>query len=334
MFIKNVQETALLETLDASDDCPHRPTNDPGWQESSLFVWHDLEAGVGGFWRLGQEPVVQELNSCFGMFSADGARFRSNVTGVPMTPGDRGETHMGWGDQLRVDLDRLSIAADFPDCEASLTFNDFFPRYDYSALVKGPTMPDGAAHHFEVAGSVTGSVRLGDREIVVNALGYRDRSWGPRAWGTLRSTRWWPTVFGPDLSAHVLAVVTESGHYLKFGYVMRDGTPIAIVDSEILVTLESDALSPVAGAARLTLENGEHLDLRCERSDGVLLHVRGYTAVECIGTARLGNRIGMSNLEVSTNPTGGNRPPVYAIGANAGEGFSRRQDSRLHYPEK
>ncbi len=312
-----------LPTFAAADDCPHAPTDDPSWQESALFVWHDLEARVGGFWRLGQEPVVQALNSCFGMFTADGTRFRSNVTGVPMAPADRGDTHMGWGRELRVDLDRLAISADFPDCQAALTFTDFHPRYEYTTLVKGPPMPDGTAHHFEVAGSVTGTVRLADREIAVNALGYRDRSWGPRTWGTLRSTRWWPTVFGPDLSAHVLGVVTESGHYMKFGYVMRDGKPTAIVDSEILVALESDALSPRSGTARLTLETGEHLDLSCQRSDGVVLHVRGYTAVECIGTARLGDRIGMSNLEVCTNPTGGNRQPVLAIGANNGQGLSR-----------
>lgn len=314
----------MLIALDPSADCPHLPTGDPSWQESSLFVWHDLDAGVGGFWRLGQEPVVQELNSCFGLFTSDGARFRSNVTGVPMNAGDRGETHMGWGSHLRVDLDQLKVAADFPECEAALTFTDFFPRYDYAALVKGPQMPDGTAHHFEVAGSVTGTVRIGNREIAINALGYRDRSWGPRQWGTLRSTRWWPTVFGPDLSAHVLGVVTESGHYLKFGYVMRDGHPLAIVDSEILVTTESDALSPVTGAARLILENGERLDLSCQRSDGVMMHVRGYTAVECIGTARIGDRVGMSNLEVATNPTGGNRPPAFVSGANAQDGLSQR----------
>jgi len=313
-----------LPLFDAAADCPHAPTDDPSWQESALFVWHDRAAGVGGFWRLGQEPVVSALNSCFGIFTADGQRFRSNVTGVAMAAADRGETHMGWGSQLRVDLDRLHIRADFPDCEASLTFSDFHPRYDYIPLVKGPPMPDGTAHHYEVAGSVTGNVRIGDREIRVEALGYRDRSWGPRSWGTLRSTRWWPAVFGPDLSVHVLNVVTESGHFLKFGYVLRDGRPLAITDSEMLVTLESDALTPRSGTARFTLDNGETMDLSCDRADGVVMHVRGYTAVECIGTARLGDRIGMSNLEVCTNPTGGNRPPVHAIGANLTDGLSRR----------
>ncbi|MGF7150228.1 hypothetical protein FHS96_003886 [Sphingomonas zeicaulis] len=314
-----------LPAFTAADDCPHDPGAEASWQESALFVWHDREAGVGGFWRLGQEPVVQALNSCFALFTDDGTRFRSNVTGVPMAASDRGDRHMGWGNALRVELDSLQIAADFADCTATLRFEDFHPRYDYMALVKGPPMPDGTAHHFEVAGRMTGTVRLGDREIVVDALGYRDRSWGPRSWGSLRSTRWWPSVFGPDLSAHVLAVVTEGGQYLKFGYILRDGVPLAIVDSEILVTMESDALSPRGGTAHILLETGETLEIGCDRADGVAMHVRGYTAVECIGIARLGDRIGMSNLEVSTNATGGNRPPVLAIGANGVDGLSVRK---------
>jgi hypothetical protein len=313
-----------LPIFDAAHDCPHTPSEDPTFQESSLFVWHDLKAGVGGFWRLGQEPVVRALNSCFGMFTADGLRFRTNVTGIPMAPGDRGETHMGHGDALRVDLDRLAITASFPDCEAALRFEDFHPRYDYIALVNGPPMPDGTSHHFECAGRMTGRVRIGDRQIEIDALGYRDRSWGPRAWGLLRSTRWWPCIFGPDLSAHVLAVVTEQGRYMTLGYVLRDGTPYAMTRSEIVATIDADALSPRSGHARFTLENGETHEMHHEPSDGIVLHVRGYTAVESIGTVRWGERIGMSNLEVCTNPTGGTKPPVFTLGANNGEGLSRR----------
>jgi hypothetical protein len=310
--------------LDVSADCPHQPSNDPSWQESSLFVWHDLEAGVGGFWRLGQEPVAGALNSCFGVFTADGLRFRSNVTGVPMAASDRGETFMGWGSQLRVDLDALAIRADFPDCEARLQFDDFFPRYDYIKMVSGDKMPEGTAHHIEVAGRMTGSLRIGNREIALHALGYRDRSWGPRDWGFLRGTRWWPCVFGPDLSLHTLIALTRDGTLMKVGYLMRDGRPIPLRDADVLVSLDSDALSPRGGSAHVTLANGEQLDVSCEVTDGIILHVRGYTAVEAIGTARLGDRVGMSNLEVSTNAGGGTSAPVLALGANLGDGLSQR----------
>src|SRR3546814_20151159 len=84
-----------------ADERTHRLEDEPLWEESSLFVWDDSEAGVGGYWRLGQEPVVGAVNSCFGVFTHGGLRFRSNVTGAPLAPADRGEAHMGWGPHLR-----------------------------------------------------------------------------------------------------------------------------------------------------------------------------------------------------------------------------------------
>jgi hypothetical protein len=310
-----------IATHEAADDCPHSPGTDPSFQESSLFVWHDLPAGVGGFWRLGQEPVIGELNSCFGIFTSGGVRFRSNVTGVPMNRGDRGETHMGWGPALRVDLDTLSVKANFPDLQASLRFEDFFPRFDWFALLKRPVPP---SHHFEVAGRMAGRIVIGGREIEINALGYRDRSWGPRSWGGMRGTRWWPSVFGPDLCLFLTASLHEPNHYGSYGYMIRDGVPQTLTDVDIGAMLDSDAISPRSGVGRFTMSDGQVGALHHERADGVVLHVRGYSAVESIGTARWGDRVGMSNLEVCTNPAGGNQPPILTLGANNGEGLSRR----------
>jgi len=312
-----------IHVFDAADNHPHPPGPALSWQESALYCWYDRTAGLGGFLRLGQEVNAGALNCCFGLFD-DEQRFRANVSGVPMVRSDRGDTHMAWGQHIRIDLDTNAITADFPDCEARLRFDDFFPAYDYAGLVGGPPLPDGTPHHLEVGGRLTGTVRLGDREIAVDALGYRDRSWGPRNWAIMRSTRWWPCVFGPDLTIHVLGCVMAPGTLLRCGYVMRNRTPLAIAESDILVTTGTDAISPISGASRLVLENGETLELSCEVRDGIVLHARGYTAVESIGVARLGDRIGMSNLEVCTNPTGGHEPPIITTGANNGLGLSRR----------
>lgn len=310
-----------IAIIDAAQDCTHESENDPNFQESALFVWHDLNAGVGGFWRLGQEPVRGELNSCFGIFTSGGTRFRSNVTGAPMTATDRGPTHMGWGPQLRVDLDTLTLNVDFPECQASLRFQDFFPRYDWFALLKRPAAP---SHHFEVAGQMTGRVQIGESRVNIDALGYRDRSWGPRRWDGMRGTRWWPSVFGSDLCVFLTASVHEPANHGSYGYMIRDGIPQTLTDVNIGVMLDSDAISPRSGLGRFTLPNGESCELQHQRTDGVMLHVRGYTAIESIGTVRWGERIGMSNLEVSTNPAGGSKPPVLVLGANSDEGLTRR----------
>lgn len=306
------------------DDRPHQAGDDPLWQESSLFVWHDLAAGVGGFWRIGQEPVAGATNSCFGVFTAAGLRFRSNVSGVALSTADRGEAHMGWGPHLNVEFDGgAKITANFPDCEAELHFADFHPRFDYHAIAMPGRQLSGAANHFEVSGRMTGTIRIGDQNLTVNALGYRDRSWGIRDWSQTRGTRWWPCVFGPDLTTHVIHLVRDDA-VLKVGYVWRDGQTIAIVDSDVVVGLESDALTPRWGKGTLTLANGETLSIACDRADGIVMHVRGYTAVETIGTATLGARRGMSNLEVCTNAAGGRLPPLFASGSNLHDGLSQR----------
>jgi len=131
------------------------------------------------------------------MFTHDGLRFRSNVTGVPLEKGDRGEAHMGWGERLRVDFDGgATIRADFPDCEARLRWEDFHPRFDYHSIAMPGQRLEDAAHHFEVSGRMTGRVRIGDRELEIDALGYRDRSWARRDWSTSRGTRCGPACSG------------------------------------------------------------------------------------------------------------------------------------------
>jgi hypothetical protein len=98
-----------------------------------------------------------------------------------------------------------------------------------------------------------------------------------------------------------------------------------MTEADIAVTLDYDAIGPRAGHARFTLEDGSTGELTHERTDGVLLHVRGYSAVESIGWTRWGDRIGMSNLEVCTNPTGGTKPPVVVFGASCEDGLTRRR---------
>jgi hypothetical protein len=306
----------------------HETNGDPFFQESNLMVWYDLDQGLGGFWRIGQEAVRGELNSCFGVFTDDGLRFRSNVTGAPMVEGDRGPMHMSWGDRLRVDLDTLTLTADFPECRAKLRFEDFFPAY-VIGRIKQPGANDGPTvarfgHHMEVAGRMTGDVSIGGRAVTVNALAYRDRSWGTRHWEGIRGTRWWPAVFGPDLCVHISGSVHERGLMKCNGFMFRDGQMFSMVEADVAVTLDYDAIGPRSGYARFTLDNGETHEMHHERSDAILLHVRGYSGVESIGRARLGDRVGMSNLEVCTNPLGGTALPVALLHGNAGDGFSRR----------
>ena len=128
--------TRDIRVLDAGHDCIHDAHGDPTFRESSLIVWHDLNAGVGGLWSISQEPVTKLSHSCFGVFAnSEGLRFRQNVQRVPMQAVDRGPGHMAIGTDLRLDLANMSIKANMAECQADLVFKDFHPRYDYLQLM-------------------------------------------------------------------------------------------------------------------------------------------------------------------------------------------------------
>jgi hypothetical protein len=97
-----------------------------------------------------------------------------------------------------------------------------------------------------------------------------------------------------------------------------------MTEADIAVTLDYDAIGPRAAHARFVLETGEVVDLHHQRTGGVLLDVRGFRAVQSIGTARWGDRVGMSNIEVCANPFAGVREPAVILEADHAQGLSRR----------
>jgi hypothetical protein len=70
---------------------------------------------------------------------------------------------------------------------------------------EGETLPQQdpekafARGHFEQHMGITGSVRIGKEEFVIeDALGLRDHSWGPRYWQNIWWYRWYTANLGPD----------------------------------------------------------------------------------------------------------------------------------------
>jgi hypothetical protein len=319
-----------INTYSATDDAPHADGAGPDWQESVLFTWFDEKAELGGFYRLGHEPQHRMGNCCFGVFTTSGERFRWNVTGAPMVTADRAETHMGLGPTRATLADGLRLSAQFADCEAELTFRDYHARFDYLDLV-GIKRDDFVAHHFEVAGHMTGRVVLAGRGFDIDAQGYRDRSWGNRHWNQFRSARWWPIVFGPDLSMQVVHFLSSDGKFRRYGYLMRNGVPELLRSSRIVLPVEDDAFTYRSAQLELESMSGERLLIDHQVRDGIILEVRGFAAMEGIGTARLDGRTGFANLEANSNPLGGSQAPALVLYANMRDGFSRCPPDHVPY---
>jgi hypothetical protein len=313
-----------IKTYTPDDDRPHPHSDGPDWQESVLFTWFDEQSGLGGFYRLGHEPQLGTGNCCFGVFASDGHRFRWNVSGAPLLAGNRTEGYMELGPTRATLRDQLHLAADFTECTVDLSFEDYHARFDYLDLV-GVARDDFVAHHYEVAGLMTGHVTLAGRRHDIRAHAYRDRSWGNRLWNQYRSARWWPIVFGSDLSMQVVHLLSSDGKFRRYGYIMRDGVPEPLHGSRLVLPVEDDALTYRGAQLELQTQRGDRLLIEHEVKDGVVLQVRGFAAIEGIGVATLNGRTGFSNLEVNSNPLGGKEAPAAAFFANMGSGLSRIQ---------
>jgi len=122
--------------------------------------------------------------------------------------------------------------------EAQLTMSvDFHgicePHY---AAAGGATV--GERGHFEQTGRVSGQIRVADQTFNVNGFGVRDKSWGPRDWGSgavsgptaprvIRAgpapfVNWFSMNFGPDLALGGACIRAADGKMRGTGWFNAD----------------------------------------------------------------------------------------------------------------
>jgi hypothetical protein len=95
--------------------------------------------------------------------------------------------------------------------------------------------------------------------------------------------------------------------------------------------VEDDAFTYRSAQLELESMSGERLLIDHQVRDGIILEVRGFAAVEGIGTARLDGRTGFANLEANSNPLGGSQAPALVLYANMRDGFSRCPPDHVPY---
>jgi len=116
-------------------------------------------------------------------------------------------------------------------------FEAFHPPYAYGFHAEG--CPDYAAtNRVEQAGRISGTLRIGERQIPFETFGARDHSWGTRDWQTPQHWKWLHAQAGPDLCVHFWQIQARGKTDLR-GYVLKDGV-IAEVDA-VNVRFDHDA---------------------------------------------------------------------------------------------
>lgn len=298
----------------------HLPEDNPLWQESVALTWYDVQCGVGGFLRIGQEPAHDSQNLVVGVITAQGLRFRRFLPSIPLQPTDRSQEHFA-AESFSITRDGVHLRFAFDDSEAALdlTFRDFHePTAFDTAMASGG--------HIECAGSVVGTVDIGEHRFEVDALAVRDHSWGLRDYGRVVNHRWCAGSFGPAFSWTASVLHLADGSVQTAGILHLDGKPEICATVDLVAGIESDGVSVRNGTCRLTRPSGEEFFIVCEAVDGVAATFGDgkVFVVDAICEASCGDLRGFADFEASNNPRRGIAVPSGASGCVDSDGVSRR----------
>lgn len=269
---------SLVGNLVLGDERMHPVDAHPQFNESALLTMFDLEAGAGGFLRIGNRPNEGHAEATFCWFLPDGSAL-FNFDRAPISGNDSFRTA-----QIAVDLvepgrtlratfngqahhlasaralvDPKAAFTGSPKVEASLdlTLTGVSPLYGGTPF---PGLTVGG--HYEQHMRIEGALTLDSRTTAVHALGNRDHSWGPRVWQATHADRTLWCTFGDDFGI-ATSLTWHSRYpdeYEVIGYVWRDGRMTRIIDGSVQSRFEDPAhIFHTDFTARLHLEDGTSL---------------------------------------------------------------------------
>jgi hypothetical protein len=321
--------------LPVEDEWPHEPGPGPLWQESVVLTWQDISQSIGGFFRIGHHPNRGVGICTFGIVSGEGPSFNRSRPHIPITETDRFQGGFSIDGFLTARFAASSSrwTARDDDCGLDLEVVNVHPQYDTWALagLTGPFRDKFASQHTEVAGKVTGSVRMGSRTWMIDGFAYRDHSWGVRNHDDpatqLANFVWLVGSFGPDLVIAACETATRSGGRFNTGFVIRDGVIERPVIRDICYVVEFDGLSMRGARCRIETPSLGTFDLDIEGFGNVLMGMQcepgredEYLEVGMPGRMRWNDRVGGVHVSTMLNARSANQAPALLFGASSQAG--------------
>jgi len=311
--------------IEPRDDHPHARGGEPAWSESTYFNFHDRSSGLAGFTRVGFRPNEGTADATLFLFLPGGGAVavleREARTDTPDVARVGGVAHecaeelarwrvrcegKGLGVAHAGDVD---IAGEAPRLgsvvavEAKLDFGACMPPFGTSGRRQrtaeaAASASAVAAGHFEQAGLVRGQVRVGDEAFVVDGLGLRDRSWGPRDWSAPWGWRWFSIPFSSEFAIGVHCVLFP-GREVQAGWVWRDGRTIKMTG----FTLDTTYKDRIHRSLRIQATDAEGARYAITGEVGPVIPLKiGATRVhEGLTTFRLGDQEAVGIAEYLDN---------------------------------
>ena len=286
-----------MTTITRDDRRRHSPGPDakPNWQESFYLGWCDLAQGLAGAHHISLAP--NGSSHVWSWLLADGKVVaRSQQHDLPLTEDDLedlrlGSLHVRAGETLRDVL----LKAAFENADADLTFRAISDPVEVN-LNQDDTIL--AERHYEAMGMVSGRVRIGERTIDLDAVGWHDHSWGAREFKSNPSHRWIFAVFGDDLAFSVFSFVTGQRR-ASFGWVLDRGQVYPVKSTKFHARVDDDGMSPEGCDVEVFTQGARGYRVRGEAQAHALMGGKGWFGVDAITRFECGGRLGQGFLEIA-----------------------------------
>ena len=303
--------------LKREDEWHHEQDGHEAWQESVVLCWWDLKNKIGGYHRIGHQPLSKDgpqVHFTNNFFAPDCVYKRCEI--LPLRAKDHFATGYGCGDDTCSFEFTDHAIWTFKQKEASgqLHVHDFHTPVDIYPK-KGQLAEQITAGHMEVGSKVSGEISINGKHYQVDGLAFRDHGWGKRLWNVFVTHRWVAGTFGPDLTVLAMSVIGSDNSEAAFGCVIRDNKLTYSFDVDILTYMEHDGLTHRGGHIRMKLTTGEVLEMDAEVLQKGVVSWIANTVVTTDTMCKLtyGDRVGICDFEISNNATRGNHYPGLAI---------------------
>lgn len=322
-----------LTPLPDDIELPHDPGDDPQWQESVVLGWADPSQNIGGFIRIGHQPNLGLVRSCFGVTSRDGLNYSRTAQDLPLASTDRTSDtfHADGFQSARFGVRSSRWQASDANIDLDLNVRDVHPPYDFWDLTgtRNETSKVMAANHLQAGGTFEGLVRLGDEAPrKISGFTYRDHSWGPRHMDNPNAdmvAAWWLVgSLGEDFSFGFGGGLMRSGLDSIFGYIAKDGDVDVVTLEDAAVLMAFDGLSNRGGRVVVNSHKFGRLIFEAEGYGNVWLELgkkHFEMAMPC--TIRCGDRVGGGLIDTILNPRNGVDRPTYIASGKLDNGLYR-----------
>lgn len=273
------------------------PDGPPNWQESFYLGWVDRKARVMGTHHISLAPGEGRDTHVWSWVMVDGkvvGRAQQNHLALP--DGDYDNLTIGaLNVRLNENLRDISLTSKFENAEVNVEFKGAQDPVEMPLNLGDTVLGD---RHYEIMGMVTGTVKVGDRVIPIEAGSWTDHSWGARNFGSIVSHRWLWASFGADFSMSAFVFVTNEG-LAYTGWVWDDGQVFPVTHAELHSIVNDDGITPEGCDAIIRTVGNRSYRVKGRVIDSALLGGVGYCVKNGLTEFECGGRIGEGILELN-----------------------------------